>query len=503
MLRIQQENTENDHQQAQFVPLKAVNIESVIRSFAADVSITQVFRNDEKTPIEAVYCFPIEEKAAVYSFVARIDNREIVSQLREKKEAQKEYIEALQQNHGAFLLEQDEKSQDIFIINIGALETNQECTITISYVTELELVHGSIIQFVVPTTIAPRYNADKGDISSPANTNSLYVQSIPYTIGFRCHIEKIGNTSQQQIARVNSTSHPIEINVSQNDVYEITFAQQNNHLNRDILINIELAEKHANTIIAVEHGAVMVAFTPTEEDCYHHTLKNDQTNEFIFVIDCSGSMNDENKIGLARQAMLVFLKSLPVHCHFNIIRFGSNYKCLFNEVTVLYNEANVQQAEQLISQMQADLGGTELVSILSYFYFKFYFVYEYSYNRCNGSIKFCLIKIVFVRFSFLLTVRFQMFLTFSICADRWPRLLVSFHLDWVIHPVDLSSKVLRDRRTADLYSFHRIKVSIFKWVNNCNRHSSHALPMFTLIGILESMCKVLQQNYLPFTPMID
>ena len=63
MLRIQQENTENDHQQAQFVPLKAVNIESVIRSFAADVSITQVFRNDEKTPIEAVYCFPIEEKS--------------------------------------------------------------------------------------------------------------------------------------------------------------------------------------------------------------------------------------------------------------------------------------------------------------------------------------------------------------------------------------------------------------------------------------------------------
>jgi hypothetical protein len=365
MLRIQQENTECDRQQKQFVSLKTVNIESVIRSFAADVSITQVFRNDEKTPIEAVYCFPIEEKAAVYSFMVRIDNREIVSQLKEKKEAQKEYIEALQHNHGAFLLEQDEKSQDIFIINIGALEPNQECTVTISYVTELELLLGSTIQFVVPTTIAPRYNPDQGDTSSPANTNSLYVQSIPYTIGFRCHIEKIGNSSQQQIARVNSISHPIEIDISQDDVYEITFAQQNNHLDRDILINIELTEKHDNTIIAVEQGAMMVAFTPTEEDCHHHTLNNDQTNEFIFVIDCSGSMDDENKIGLARQAMLVFLKSLPVHCHFNIIRFGSNYKCLFNEVTVIYNEENVQQAEQFIRQMQADLGDTELVSILS------------------------------------------------------------------------------------------------------------------------------------------
>ena len=41
-------------------------------------------------------------------------------------------------------------------------------------------------------------------------------------------------------------------------------------------------------------------------------------------------MEDENKIGLARQAMLLFLKSLPVNCHFNIIRFGSEYKSLFH-----------------------------------------------------------------------------------------------------------------------------------------------------------------------------
>jgi hypothetical protein len=108
----------------------------------------------------------------------------------------------------------------------------------------------------------------------------------------------------------------------------------------------------------------MVAFTPGEQDCHHQTLKNDQTNEFIFVIDCSGSMHNENKIELARQAMLVFLKSLPVNCCFNIIRFGSNYERLFSDITANYNEENVRQAEQLINQMQADLGSTELVSIL-------------------------------------------------------------------------------------------------------------------------------------------
>jgi hypothetical protein len=60
--------------------------------------------------------------------------------------------------------------------------------------------------------------------------------------------------------------------------------------------------------------------------------------------------------------MLLFLKSLPVNCHFNIVRFGSEYNSLFNEITVVYNDENALKAEQLIKNMQADLGGTELVS---------------------------------------------------------------------------------------------------------------------------------------------
>ena len=153
-----------------------------IHSFAADVTIKQIFRNDETTPIEAVYCFPIEEQAAIYAFTARIDDREIIAQLKEKKQAQQEYNNALQQGHGAYLLEQDEKSQDNFIINVGALPPGKECHIHISYVTELDLVqNGTKIRFVIPTTIAPRYNPNKGGISSPAGTNcKLYSISTLY-----------------------------------------------------------------------------------------------------------------------------------------------------------------------------------------------------------------------------------------------------------------------------------------------------------------------------------
>ncbi|CAF3516025.1 unnamed protein product [Rotaria sordida] len=347
----------------QLIPLKNVNIHGTIRLFAADVTITQLFRNEEATSIEAIYCFPIEEQAAIYAFTARIDNREIIAELKEKKAAQQDYSKALEQGHGAYLMEQDEKSQDNFIINVGALPPSKECTITISYVTELDLVQDSIIRFVVPTTIAPRYNPEKGEITSPAETNAQYVQTSPYTIDFCCQVENLGGT---QIARINSSSHPIEIDLTQRDSYTVKFAQQNAHLDRDILINIELAEKCGNLIATIEPGAIMATFMPTEDDCRRVSKVGSETNEFIFVVDCSGSMRDENKIGLARQAILLFLKSLPINSHFNIIRFGSHYVTLFNEITVVYNEDNARQAEALIKTMEANLGGTELLQPLKW-----------------------------------------------------------------------------------------------------------------------------------------
>ena len=131
------------------------------------------------------------------------------------------------------------------------------------------------------------------------------------------------------------------------------------YFSRDIVVDIELSQVRANTVAAMDKGAIMVSFMPTEEDCRQGSNKT--TDEFLFVIDCSGSMESEDKIGLASKAMLLFLKSLPVGCRFNIIRFGDRFTSLFSdEVTHEYNETSMQCAESMIKSMKADLGGTEL-----------------------------------------------------------------------------------------------------------------------------------------------
>ncbi|CAF1212294.1 unnamed protein product [Rotaria sordida] len=66
--------------------------------------------------------------------MARIDDeREIVAELKEKKTAQQEYTQAIAQGHGAYLFEQDEDTNDIFVVSVGALKPGSQCRIRISY----------------------------------------------------------------------------------------------------------------------------------------------------------------------------------------------------------------------------------------------------------------------------------------------------------------------------------------------------------------------------------
>ena len=85
-------------------------------------------------------------------------------------------------------------------------------------------------------------------------------------------------------------------------------------------------------------------------------------------VDCSGSMSSGDRIAITREALLLFIRSLPLGSHFNIIRFGSNFDVLFtNEImTVVYNQTTATAAEKLIRSIDADFGGTELLEPLKH-----------------------------------------------------------------------------------------------------------------------------------------
>ncbi|CAF3278735.1 unnamed protein product [Rotaria sp. Silwood2] len=226
-----------------FVPLRNVSVEAWIHTFAADITLTQTFINLEDKPIEAIYVFPIEENAAVYALTAEIDDRLIIAEIKKKEVAETEYNEAITHGQTATLLRQSEKTMDTFIINVGALPPGKECRIIIRYVTELDLIDGKSIRFVVPSTIAPRYNPELGQIQSPDRTNTKYVQNTSYTISFQIHVERNG------ISRVANLSHPVNVSTSSE---MINISTQDVALDRDFIIDIHLPRIPPPMLTAIE-----------------------------------------------------------------------------------------------------------------------------------------------------------------------------------------------------------------------------------------------------------
>jgi hypothetical protein len=55
------------------VPLRGVSVDASVIDFVSRTAVSQHFHNTEAFPIEAVYVFPLDERAAVCGFEIEID----------------------------------------------------------------------------------------------------------------------------------------------------------------------------------------------------------------------------------------------------------------------------------------------------------------------------------------------------------------------------------------------------------------------------------------------
>jgi Vault protein inter-alpha-trypsin domain/von Willebrand factor type A domain len=336
------------------VPLDGVSIDAEISTFCARVVVTERFVNRETKPIEAVYVFPLDEGAAVCGFEAIIGGTLVVGEVREREEAFKMYDEAMEQGHGAYLL--DEERPDVFQASVGNLPPGKEVLLKLTYVTELTVESGNV-RFSIPTTVSPRYAPAEDHIGvgrpDAETLNPPIAWRVPYGLNLTVRVTMAG-----AITRLESPSHPVAVSMNGHDA-TVTLSQRDAALDRDFVLSIESAglDVPQAWIERDEDGteSIAVAFVPALSDVPSPT-------EVIFLVDRSGSMGGKS-IEEVRNALQLCLRSMIPGCSFNIVGFGSTFDRLFPESRA-YDERSLADASEHVSRLQADLGGTEILPAL-------------------------------------------------------------------------------------------------------------------------------------------
>lgn len=320
----------------------------------AKVTIRQTFFNSETEPLEAVYVFPLDDKAAVSEFSIRVGDRIIQGEVQENAKVRELYDAALSEGHGAYRME--EHKPDVFQIHVGNLPPQVEAVVTLSYVTELG-GDGHESKFSLPTAVAPRYCPSNEEWMPELVYNH---DEAVHSYGFQ--ISAVFNMAGD-IKSVSSPSHEITAKIEgRRATAQLQAASA--ALDRDLVIFVE-AKDHPIARVTLEEGvgdagnAAMVTLVPN----FEFTGQPGKC-ELIFVTDCSGSMTGSS-IAQARAALQLFLRSLPPDCFFNICTFGSDYRLLFSR-SRKYNDASLEAATKHVDSLDADMGGTEIYAPLDY-----------------------------------------------------------------------------------------------------------------------------------------
>ena len=349
------------------LPLKDVSVEAEIQGYVLGLKSTLNYANESPDPVEVVFRFPLEQSHAVVGLTAVIDGRKIKAQVKEKEEARADYDDALASGRSAALAE--EKSGDVFSISLGNLPPGKEAEIHLQLVGELGIDAEGNVRFSLPSTLKPRYSP-AGSSDPLARVEGGAEGQVEQATTSGVHKFQLTVLNAENVAEVTSPTHTITTTYNNDEKKMNVVLAGSESLSSDLVILIGHKEPHAPTA-SVEGGsadkdgimkapAVMVNFFPK----FEHV---DAACEFIFLVDRSGSMSG-GFIKSARETLILFLKSLPEGCNFNIIGFGSSYEKLFPAVSVPYTQETLDKATQHAQRMQADLGGTELLRPLEYIF---------------------------------------------------------------------------------------------------------------------------------------
>lgn len=341
------------------LPLKATSADVSISGVIADARVSQVYRNEGKKALEAIYIFPASTRAAVYGMKMTIGERTIEAKINKREDARREYEQALQQGRSASLLEQ--QRPNVFQMNVGNIMPGDEIRVELKY-TELLVPTGGVYEFAYPAVVGPRYSNQpaQGAPDTAAWVENPYLregEDPNFTFDIAATIK-----AGMPVKDVSSPSHKIRAQFPEASTAVIRLDGPDAAAGKkDFIVRYRLAGGSIQSGLLLHEGQKENFFLLMVQPPKRVTAAAIPPREYIFIVDVSGSMYGF-PLEISKKLMKDLVGNLRDTDKFNVLLFSGG-SALFAEESVQATRENVSQAISFISR-QTGGGGTELLPAL-------------------------------------------------------------------------------------------------------------------------------------------
>jgi len=331
--------------------LKKTEVNANVDGFGARVTVVQTFRNPSRTPVEAIYTFPLPNDSAVDRMRIQVGSRIIEGELKKREDARAVYEAAKNAGQTASLL--DQERANIFTQSIANLMPGAEVKVEISYAQMLKYEDGQY-EFSFPMTIGPRYMG--ASTPDPGKISPSFADAGTRTgadIDLKVHLN-----AGAPIKAMTSILHKIRSRKPDEEHADIELSKANEIPNRDFILRYSVATDKVQSAFLTHYepekgGFFSLVVMPPKSPASDIVA----SKELIFVMDQSGSQSGF-PIEKSKELTLRMIEKMRPGDTFNVLGFS-------NDVTKLWKAPrpntpeNRAEAAAYVEKMTAS-GGTEL-----------------------------------------------------------------------------------------------------------------------------------------------
>ena len=332
--------------------LQSVSAKGKVQGLLLEMTIRQQYKNTTKKTLETVYTFPMGWGATFMDLSVEMGGKRLRGVVTEKKDAEEQYEKAISKGDAPIMLEKN--SDGLYTVNLGSLKPKEEAVIEYTYSQLLRFEEGHV-RLTFPTTIAPRYgDSSQGGIKKHHGVETDFLVEYPFSLSLLL-------SGGMEKATVECPSHQVKVTTSEKGL-EVDLARSG-FLDRDFILNLSKLENESFFIVTPdkqmgpEGCTVLASFCPP-------ALANQKelSADIKILVDCSGSMAGDS-IESAKRALHHVLSNLREDDRFSYSLFGSKVKHEFSSLKPV-NQFNIGTASLLVSNTEANMGGTEIEDAL-------------------------------------------------------------------------------------------------------------------------------------------